>query len=288
MSSQPNPDLQLTPGEGGQPRLVLTAADGARAEIYQHGAHITSWRPAGGVERLYLSRRALFQPGAAIRGGVPVIFPQFAGEGPLPKHGFARTQPWQLLSAAQPEQGPASAVFGLEDTPVTRNIWRHAFKAELRVSLGGPALEMTLTVENIGRAEFSFTAALHSYLRVADLSWVRLQGLRGLRYRDTALGGALAIQPVDPLLIEGEVDRIYFDAPVHLKLEDALGALHLESRGFTDEVVWNPGAEQAAKLADLDAEGYRNFVCVEAATIGVPVRLAPGARWSGTQRLMQG
>jgi len=30
---------------------------------------------------------------------------------------------------------------------------------------------------------------------------------------------------------------------------------------------------------------YRRFVCVEAATVGSPVRLAPGERWEGTQTL---
>jgi glucose-6-phosphate 1-epimerase len=51
--------------------------------------------------------------------------------------------------------------------------------------------------------------------------------------------------------------------------------------------VWNPGAERAAALSDLDAGGYRNFLCVEAANIGVPVRLGPGAEWRGRQRLVQ-
>lgn len=280
--------MQLIAGIGGLPRLLLRAADGAHAEIYQHGAHLTSWIPAGGVERLYLSGKALFRPGAAIRGGVPVIFPQFAGEGALPKHGFARSLPWQLISVEQPGQGPASAVFGLEDADATRAIWPHAFKAELRVSIGGATLETTLSVENSGDVEISFTAALHTYLHIADIGGVRLHGLHGLHYRDTALGGSTAVESADSLRIEGEVDRIYFNAPARLELIDALGRLRIESTGFADAVVWNPGAERAAALGDLDAEGYRHFLCVEAAAVGVPLRLAPGARWSGMQRLVQG
>ncbi|MFI4979492.1 MAG: D-hexose-6-phosphate mutarotase [Nevskiales bacterium] len=279
--------MQLTPGEGGLQHLLLTAADGARAEIYQHGAHITSWVPAGGSERLYLSRKAQFKSGAAIRGGVPVIFPQFAGEGPLPKHGFARGLPWRLVAASQPGQGPATAVFGLDDDDATRAIWPHSFKAELRVTLGGAALETVLSVENTGKSEISFTAALHTYLRVAEIGAVRLHGLEGLHYRDTAQGGIAAVESVDRLCIEGEVDRIYFNAPARLELSGAPGCLHIESAGFADAVVWNPGSERGAALSDLDQEGYRNFLCVEAAAIGVPVKLAPGARWSGMQKLVQ-
>lgn len=279
--------VQLVPGEGGLPRLILSAADGARAEIYAHGAHITSWIPAGGDERLYLSGKALFQSGAAIRGGVPVIFPQFAGEGPLPKHGFARGLPWRLIGVTQPQQGGASAVFGLEDSEATRAIWPQAFQLELRVSIGGAVLEATLSIKNSGKSDCSFTAALHTYIRVGEIEAARLRGLHGLRYRDTALSGARSVEAADALRIEGEVDRIYFDAPARLELLDGTRRLYIESSGFPDAVVWNPGAARAAGFTDLDAEGYRRFLCVEAAVIGTPVSLAPGASWSGTQRLIQ-
>lgn len=279
--------MPLIPGEGGLPKLLLAAADGARAEIHAHGAHLTSWIPAGGSERLYLSRKALFQNGAAIRGGMPVIFPQFAGEGPLPKHGFARGLPWHLASALQPPQGPASAIFELEANAATRAIWPQAFKAQLQVTVGGATLEAALSVENSGAGELSFTAALHTYLRVGEIEQVRLHGLHGLRYRDTARGGSEAVEQAQSLRIAGEVDRIYFDAPQALQLDDAAQCLRIESAGFTDVVVWNPGAGRAAALSDLDTDGYRHFLCVEAATIGVPVRLMPGARWSGMQRLIQ-
>ena len=83
--------------------LELIAPDGARAVVALHGAHVLSWTPAGAPEQLYLSPKSEFTAGQAIRGGVPVCFPQFAARGPLPKHGFARTRPWQLVSAEQGE-----------------------------------------------------------------------------------------------------------------------------------------------------------------------------------------
>lgn len=276
--------MSLTPGVGSLPRLKLASTDGARAEIYAHGAHLTSWVPAGGRERLYLSGAARFAPGVAIRGGVPVIFPQFAGEGPLPRHGFARALLWELV-AVTPQGASVSARFRLVDSAATHAVWAQAFLAELAVTLGGPALEIRLSVTNTGASAFAFTAALHTYLRVDDIAAVRLHGLQGLRYRDTARGGVEGREAQEALAIEGEVDRIYFEAPPRLELAEPAGRLMIESAGFADAVVWNPGAERAAALNDLDAGGWRRFLCVESAAIGVPVRLELGQDWSGVQQL---
>jgi glucose-6-phosphate 1-epimerase len=53
-----------------------------------------------------------------------------------------------------------------------------------------------------------------------------------------------------------------------------------------DTVVWNPAREKCALEADMEPEDYRRFVCVEAAAVGRPIRLAPGERWMGTQALI--
>src|SRR4051812_22855354 len=110
------------------PELIsIRSADGATAEISRHGAHVVSWRPAtDGQERLFLSARSEFGGSSAIRGGVPVIFPQFAAEGPLPRHGFARTSEWTLLGVQQTE-GNALASLELRDSPDTLRIWPASF-----------------------------------------------------------------------------------------------------------------------------------------------------------------
>jgi hypothetical protein len=75
--------MPVATGNGGLPTVQLRAADGsATAELYQHGATLTSWA-VGGEERIFVSPNAVFAPPKAIRGGVPVCWPQFAMLGPL-------------------------------------------------------------------------------------------------------------------------------------------------------------------------------------------------------------
>src|SRR5204863_9262286 len=86
-------------------RVETAAADGARAAAFTHGAQVTSSKTVGGDERLFLSERSAFAADAAIRGGGPVIFPQFGAMGPLPKHGFARVVEWDSVRAGQASTG---------------------------------------------------------------------------------------------------------------------------------------------------------------------------------------
>lgn len=261
--------------------LILSTPDGASAAIHPQGAQVTCWNPAGGHEQLFLSPRAVFEQGTPIRGGVPVIFPQFASEGPLPKHGFARTAQWQLR-----EQGPDHVAFEWGDNASTRALWPHAFAARLGISISGAALTVTLDITNTGSSPFHFTAALHTYLAVQDIAAVQVLGLQGLHYRDTAQGGHMARETAAALRIAGEVDRNYFATPPSLLLQDGARTLRIEQAGFVDTVVWNPGAATSASFKDLSANDYRRFLCIEAATIAKPVALAAGASWSGSQRLI--
>jgi glucose-6-phosphate 1-epimerase len=276
------------PGAGGLPMVVLRSSDGAIANVYLHGAHVTSWKPArDGDERLFLSERSEFRAGAAIRGGIPVIFPQFAAEGPLPRHGFARTSEW-MLDDVSTKGGDALATLSLRDSPETRAIWDHAFVATLDVRVGDDHLAVTLAVENRGEAPLTFTAALHSYLRVYDVRDTTLVGLRGAKHRESGTPGTLVKEPDDALHFEGEVDRVYVDVPRTLTLWEPERSLEIGFDGFPDAVIWNPGPAKAAALADLEPGGDRRMLCVEGAAVQRPVSVAAGERWSGTQRFRAG
>ena len=266
--------------------LQLTAPDGASATIALHGAHVLSWVPAGGEEQLYLSPRSGFGAGQAIRGGVPVVFPQFSSRGPLPKHGFARTRPWQLVSAEQGEHD-ALAVLRLSDDAATRLLWPHAFEAELSVRVSGQVLEIELACENTGESPFTFMAALHTYLRLNDLDSASVKGLSGLKYWDS-VANVEKQQRVDLLLPIGEIDRIYHDVTGELLLQEDGRQLTVRQQGFEDAVVWNPAAEKCATLEDIPPDGWRQMICIEAAAIARPVLLQPGESWAGLQSLSSG
>jgi glucose-6-phosphate 1-epimerase len=272
--------------------IELLAPDGARALLSRHGAHLLAWKPAGSAEQLYLSPATERGAGKAIRGGVPVIFPQFAETGPGPRHGFARTATWELVSQEQGESD-ALAVLRLGDSDATRAIWPHAFELELSVRVWGCNLDIELACENRGSDALSFTTALHTYFAVGDLDAVSVRGLSGLHYRDK-VAQTEAVQRND-LLLPGEkgvldLDRIYLGVQQELSLEEQLAdgsqrRIAIRQQGFDDAVVWNPGPERCAKLPDMPADGWRHMLCVEAASVARPVVLGPGESWVGRQSL---
>lgn len=268
----------------GQPALALRAADGARATILLHGAHLVSWVPAGGEEQLYVSPTARYGAGASIRGGVPVIFPQFNARGPLPRHGLARSRSWEAVESTR-RGDLAIAVLRLTDTDETRAIWPQGFEAEMTFVVAGGNLEMELAVTNTGDTPFTFTAALHTYLRCNDALKVQLEGLQHHEFEDALAGGEIKQQWGDVLTLAGEIDRVYHAVENPLTLRELGRRLNIAARDFDDVVVWNPGPEGAARLADMPDDDWQQMLCVEAARIANPVTLAPGGEWAGMQAL---
>jgi glucose-6-phosphate 1-epimerase len=264
--------------------VAVTAADGARFEAYLHGAHVTSWRAAGeDEERLFVSAAARFEEGMAIRGGIPVCFPQFADQGTLPMHGLVRTVPWTLLDAGRAPDGAAHARFRLGEAPTTA-AWRHPFACVLDVRASGARLRVALTATNTGDDAFDFTAALHTYLRMDDVRATTVRGLSGARYRDKVLKQNDETESAAQLLVDRPLDRVYRIVPGELLVAGGGRALAVRAAGTTDTVIWNPGP-QSARPSDLDAGEWRNFLCVEAALASAPVALAPRASWTLSQDL---
>jgi glucose-6-phosphate 1-epimerase len=270
----------------GQPAVALQSSDGARATILLHGGHLVSWIPAGGQEQLYVSPTSRYGEGQAVRGGVPVIFPQFAMRGTLPRHGLLRTRAWELADTTS-HGVHAQAVLRFVADAATRALWPHEFEAELTVSIVGQQLDIEFAVTNTGDADFEFSAALHSYLRTSDVLKTQLEGLQGVKYEDNTTG-QWQQQWGDVTQVVGEVDRLYHDAPGPLTLREMGRRLSIVHSDFTDVVVWNPGPAKAAQLDDMPADDWQKMLCVEAARVIDPVTLSPGEDWAGMQTFIAG
>lgn len=246
-----------------------------RARVALHGAHVMEWQPTGENPVLYCSPQSVFQPGKAIRGGIPLCWPWFnahPSDPSKPSHGIARNRFWRLLDA---QEAPDEVVllFALEDDDATRALWPFAFHAELEVRLG-TQLEVILTSHNRSDQPMPVSGALHSYLAVADIGKVRVEGLEAAPFTDTVGGRRECPASGEAIHFTGEVDRIYHHRGETVVV-DGGRRLRIAKEGSPSTVVWNPWAEKAAALADLPDSGYRDFVCVEAAIANDHAALVP-------------
>lgn len=266
--------------------VELIERSGSHVVILRQGAQLLSWQPTDQAEQLYVSPIAAYALGIPVRGGVPIVFPQFADTGNLQQHGFARTKCW-TVGAADQRDNCAEIVLCLSDDADTRSVWPHPFALNLCIRLSATTLEMHLTCINPGNSPFTFTCALHTYL-ARDLVHTQLHGLENKQYWDK-VNRVKHIELGDQLKIRGEIDRIYQNVVDPLILYESAGdaqqRLKLEQAGFEDVVVWNPGAEGCARLKDMPPQDYQSMLCVEAAQIAHPIHLDAGQSWTGMQRL---
>eukprot|EP01112_Ceratiomyxa_fruticulosa_P023437 TRINITY_DN894_c0_g1_i1.p1 TRINITY_DN894_c0_g1~~TRINITY_DN894_c0_g1_i1.p1 ORF type:complete len:306 (+),score=44.83 TRINITY_DN894_c0_g1_i1:252-1169(+) len=289
MSSEPTPidtpfslghAVTFFPGPCDVPKAVLIHPEtGDRVEILLYGAHLTSWKTRNGDEIIFMSKKAVFEKTKAIRGGVPVIFPQF-GPGKIQNHGFARNVPWEIVGS-KVENGNVHLTLGLHENPFTLNIWPFPFYLELEFILSAPhTLNIRFRVQNTGKQEFGFQTALHTYYKISNIANVSVRGLSGLEYIDKTKGAQKFREDKDVITIQQEVDSVYCNVPEDkvIDIVDKGGnTLHLKSASLPEVVVWNPWIEKAKSLADLGDEEYHEFICVEAGTIATPHTLIPSA-----------
>lgn len=248
-----------------------------RARVALHGAHVMEWQPAGHVPVLYCSPETVLREGKAIRGGIPICWPWFNAhptDPSKPAHGIARNRFWHLTDA---QDGGESVElrFELKADEATRALWPHEFHAIVEVRLGAE-LHVSLTSHNTSDSAFRETGALHTYLAVDDIGRVAINGLEEAAFVDTAGGRREPGVQSGDIRIAGEVDRIYTStAPV--TVGDGTRTIHVHKHGSASTIVWNPGPVKAVKLGDLPPDGFRRFVCVEAANApGAEVAVAPG------------
>ena len=265
-------------GNGGMQKVRVTTP-GAAGEIYLHGAHLTSWKPAGREEVLFLSALSQWELGRPIRGGVPICFPWFGGKADDPKapaHGFVRTKAWRIESIAQAGDGVTVSMFTESDDD-TKRWWPADFRLSYRVTFASE-LRLELVVTNTGKTSLRFEEALHAYHRVGNILDTRVSGLDTVQYIDKTDSNRKKIQHGE-IAIVSETDRIYLNTIDAIKLEDPVlrRRTHVAKENSRTTVVWNPGAQKARSLSDFADDEWIQMICIETSNVAdFALDLAPG------------
>jgi glucose-6-phosphate 1-epimerase len=269
---------EIVAANGGLPKVRVTSAF-ASADIYLHGAQVTSWQPAGHEEIIFLSEKSRWENGRAIRGGIPICFPWFrakADDAKAPAHGVVRTKSWELISISESADGVVVELVTKSDS-LTREWWPYEFHVMHRVTVGAK-LKLELIATNTGTTPFTIEEALHTYHAVGDVKQVRVAGLDGTKFLDNMDGNAEKMQAGD-VVISQATDNAYLDTRQALELIDPVlkRSVRIEKEHSLTTIVWNPWDKAAHALADLGDEEWKGFACVEASNIlGAAVPLAAG------------
>ena len=83
--------------------FIRLATPNDSVEISLYGAQVLSYTTPQTANVLWVSDHAIFEPGKAIRGGIPICWPWFgaAKEKDLPSHGFARNHLWDVSKSGK-------------------------------------------------------------------------------------------------------------------------------------------------------------------------------------------
>ena len=275
---------RVVDGHGGLPKVQVTTA-AASGEVYLQGGQITSWSPAGQREVLFVSLASRWEPGRAIRGGIPICFPWFgnkAGDPQAPAHGFVRSKKWTLESIAQTDTGVAVGI-ATESDAETKARWPFDFRLVLRATFGA-SLQVALVATNTGTAAFTFEEALHTYFTIGDATAIRISGLDGVRYLDKVDAGRERLQEGD-IAFAAETDRVYLNTAGAVDIDDPTlrRRIHVSKQNSQSTVVWNPWSDKARALADLRDDDWTRLVCVETCNVATSaIELAPGQQHTMT------
>uniref|UniRef100_A0A7S4B2N3 glucose-6-phosphate 1-epimerase n=1 Tax=Chrysotila carterae TaxID=13221 RepID=A0A7S4B2N3_CHRCT len=285
--------------------LIRLTVPGASCTLTTYGATVVDWKNPYCERALWLSSLSAHGASGPIRGGVPIAFPQFAAQGQLPLHGFAREQTWTVVSISSAESKAdthAQVTLQLEANDVTRAAWPHEFVLRYTVRLEPTSLRLSLDIENVDTSSWDFTSCLHTYLRVQNIDAVSLRGLKGVTFTDKVDGCKEKVETNDLLRVpsascesspkgdgvEGFVDRIYHKPQETLVMEDEAASLTWtvkQSTSWTDTTVFNPWkyGKLGARGPDFDDDGYKLMLCIEPTVAAAPLLLKPGEKFTGTQ-----
>jgi len=290
-------------------KTLIHSKSGARAEIYSVGATVTSYKTSEGRDVLFLSRDAKLDGSKAIRGGIPLVFPQFGQpDKSMPQHGFLRTNEWEFDESSMyddEDEAGLTLVLNLSNVKKSRGgAWDVDTKYDctflFSVKISPSSLTTVLTIKNIGKIAFPFQTLMHTYYHVSnrealDAKNCNVVGLGGYSVVDKISGDEYVLGS-DPIVVVGNVDRIYTPPPegkkeVNVTVMTGLGtSVKLTASGKVDgqdvglsAVVWNPHKEKAEAMSDFGSDQYHDMICVEPGLISDVPELPPGKECVFTQ-----
>jgi glucose-6-phosphate 1-epimerase len=237
--------------------------------LFKHnsfGAQLLQVESLGQAPWLYCSPLPSI-PGQPVRGGVPVLFPQFANKGPLPKHGFVRNLPWQEQRAWQTAT-ESGVVYILDFDEQTFSVWPHKASLKLEISAISRGLFMRLVVTNKGTNTLEWTGGLHPYWWVPNLLDTKVVGLREKHQNEL-------------IFDEKSIEQIFPNKGTVTLMRGSDSVIELQASGFDEWMVWSPGQVGAKLLTDMPAEDWQHFVCIEPVCVTNPVKLEAGDSFEG-------
>ncbi|XP_057869029.2 putative glucose-6-phosphate 1-epimerase isoform X2 [Cryptomeria japonica] len=271
MDSDQKATVEMMKDSYGLDHVLLREPRGASARVYLFGGQVTSWKNERQEELLFMSSKALFKPPKAIRGGIPICFPQFGNSGSLEQHGFARNKFWTIDNNPPPlpandYHNKAIVDLILKSNDDDLKSWPYCFELRLRVALA-PGGDLTLI----------------SRIRNIDSNEVRIEGLETLDYLDNLQDKERFTEQSDAITFESEVDRVYLSTPTKIAILDheKKRTFVLRKDGLPDAVVWNPWEKKAKAIVDFGDDEYKHMLCVDGAAIEKPITLRPGEEWKG-------
>ncbi|MCO5050822.1 MAG: D-hexose-6-phosphate mutarotase [Verrucomicrobiae bacterium] len=273
-------------GRGGLP-MVQIQTPWSTAEIYLQGACVTHFQLHGESPLLFLSEQSRFEKGAAIRGGIPIIFPWFGKPpGRATQHGFARLRAWELVELNRAGDGSVTVHLTLPTTAELLSI-----PLDYYVTVG-KTLTVELVTRNYSNDVFAFDNCLHTYFAVGDISRINVTGLRGEEYLDAAEKFQRKQEQAEAIRFDREVDRLYVNTTRPVEIHDPVWQrlIRIEKAGSASTVVWNPWIAKAQAMADFGDEEYQRMVCVEsgnAAQNGIQLAVGQEARLKATYSQMK-
>ena len=256
--------------------------DSMSVTVTEFGSHVVSWT-VNDVEMIFMSKSSKFDKSKALRGGIPIVFPQFRE--PLQsmnQHGFARNKEWKLINTSDNKDN--KLMFELLSDESTLEQWPHEFKLIYTISLEKPTnLVLDLKVENIGNKSFQCHTLLHTYFRLNDSSETIIGGFDNMMYKSN-IDNKEYKNETTTNRINQEIDRIYSnfynkeedekfvsiypDAGLRsMKIYAEASLTPNNNKVPVDVVFWNAWIDRCKAMGDLDDDAYKHYVCIEPGTI---------------------